>query len=403
MLTKNFPDLIRLCFILTALSCRIGASTIEVQGTSYAYKPVSVVSTSRGFVLASNSMDKADSSWNISLIDINSDFNITVERTLTGNKSNTVQKIIGLDDGLILLGNTSSSEGVFKTTESVLQDIVVARLDKQMGIRWSINLGGHGLNHAQDISVSRETGTVTVLGWIDEPGDEIPDHFGGWDIVVAQYDLHDGKLRWTRTLGGREDDIAGVLLSVGDSTYVCYNTWSNRKKWDIELVRLDKRGRVRLRKTLGGKGTDLIARLIHCPDGLIALGSTESEDFVPEARGGTDIFVMGLTERGRTRWGVRLGGSRADMAADIVETDGRLTILGWSESNDIDVHDHLGGKDLVVFSLGIDDREVHSYMYGTLDDDWPLQIISMKDHLYIFGGTKVSERVQQPFWINLNF
>jgi len=399
-LINNLRETICVCLMVTALCCRAETAPIEVPGTYYAYQPVSVAPVPGGFVLAANSMDNAAGSWEISLLEIDRDFNVVAERVLAGNRSNTVQKVIGLDDGVILLGNTSSSEGAFKTIEGV-QDIIVARLDEQMGLRWSANLGGSGLNQAQDISVSKETGTVTILGGSDEPGSEIVDHFGGWDIVVAQYDL-DGRLRWTRTLGGREDDIAGVLLSVGDSVYACYNTWSGRRKWDIELVRLDNRGRLRWRKTLGGKGSDLIGKLIRSEEGLIVLGSTESEDFVPAARGDTDIFVLGLTERGRTRWGVRLGGSRTDMAVDIVEANGGLTILGWSESNDLDIHDHLGGKDLVVFNLKANDRGAQSYTFGTLDDDWPLQIISVQDHRYAFGGTKVSERVLQPFWVKLN-
>jgi len=402
VLRGKFSNLISVCFLLAVLCCRVEAATLDLQGTNYAFNPVSIISTSRGFTLASNSMDNSAGSWEISLSDIDNNFNVTGNWIFTGNKSNTVQKIVALDDGLILLGNTSSSEGILKMTESTLQDIIVVRFDEKMRVRWSINLGGHGLNQAHDISISRQNGTVTILGWTNESGGEIDDHFGGWDIVVAQYNLDKGELNWVKTLGGKEDDIAGVLLNVKDSTYVCYNTWSDRHQWDIKLVQLNKHGRVLWKRTYGGKGIDLIAKLIYSQKGPIILGSTDSEDFIPTARGEADIFVMGLGKRGKPIWDVRFGGSHDEIATDIIERNKRLTIIGWSESNDIDVQNHFGGKDLIVLNLGIEDHDVHSYSYGTLDDDLPLQFTSMQDQFYVFGATKVMDKVLQPFLVEID-
>jgi hypothetical protein len=368
---------------------------IELTRRYHAFQPVSVARIGRGFVLAANSMDKAEGGWDITLLEINNDFRVVSERVFSGDASLTVQKIVGLEDGLILLGNTTSARGTFKKREGI-QDIVVARLDEELEVRWSVNIGGRGLNHAQDVVVSSET--VTILGWIDSPGAVIPDYFDGWDIVIAQYSL-DGDLIWIKSLGDRRDDIAGVLLSQGDSVLAGYNTWSKKRKWDIELVRLDNGGRIRWRKAMKGGGSDLIAKLIPSQGGLVVLGSTDSDNFAGPARGDVDIFVMGLTGRGRTRWVGRLGGSYADVAVDIIETNEKLTILGWSESSDRDVQKHLGGKDLVVFELKGNDREVYCSTFGTLNDDWPLQIVSSKNQILFFGSTKVSEKVLQPFCI----
>lgn len=381
--------------MLTALMSRADIIPIELPHPYHAFQPASVARAGRGFILAASTMNEAEGGWDITLLEIDNDLRVVSETVFTGDASLTVQKVIGLEDGLILLGNTTSVRGTFKRIEGI-QDIFVARLDQELKVDWSINVGGRGLNHAQDIIVSGET--VTILGWIDTPGGNIADHFGGWDIVIVQYSLT-GELIWMKCLGGRQDDIAGVLLSEGDSVLVAYNSWSKRRKWDIELVGLDNSGHLRWRKTIGGQGTDLVSKLISSQEGLRILGSTDSTDFVPAARGDADIFVMGLTGRGRTRWAVRLGGSYADMAADIVETNGKVTVLGWSESSDRDVRNHLGGKDLVVFELKGKDRDVYASTFGTLNDDWPLRILLSRNQPLFFGSTAVGERVFLPFCI----
>jgi len=390
--------MIPICFLMTAVLSWVDTIPIELPRQYHAFQPVSIARTGGGFVLAANSEDEAAGGWSIALLKIDNDLRVVSERVLKGEGSNTVQKIIGLEDGLILLGNTTCSEGTLKRREGI-QDIVVARLDEELEVRWSINIGGRGSNHAQDIVVSGET--VTILGWIDTPGKNIPDYTGGWDIVVAKCSL-DGELIWVKSLGSGQDDVAGVLLSDGDSVFVGYNTWSKRRKWDIEIVRLEIDGRIGWRKTVRGRGSDLIGKLIPSQEGLIVLGSTDSDNFAGSARGGVDIFVLRLSDRGTIKWAERIGGSRIDMAADIVETNGMLTILGWSESNDVDVQEHIGGKDIVVFKVDLNDREVQSYTFGTLDDDWPLRIISMQDRHYFFGSTQISATVQQPFYVKLH-
>jgi hypothetical protein len=368
---------------------------IEMPRPYYAFQPVSVTQTDRGFILAANSKNRAEGGWDITLLEIDNDLRVVSEKVFTGDASLTVQKVVGLDEGLILLGNTTSARGDFKRTEGI-QDIFMARLDAKLEVDWSVNVGGRGLNNAQDVVVSDET--VTILGWVDTPGGNIPGHRGGWDVVIAQYRLN-GELLWVKSLGGRRDDIAGVLLSEGDSVLAGYNSWSEKRKWDIKLVELGENGRIRWRKTVGGQGTDLVSKLNSSQAGLRLLGSTDSKDFVPEARGDADIFVMGLTGRGRIKWADRFGGSYADMAADIVETNGTVIILGWSESSDRDVRNHVGGKDLVVFELKGKERDVYTSTLGTLNDDWPLQILLSENQPLFFGSTAVSEKVLQPFCI----
>jgi hypothetical protein len=111
-----------------------------------------------------------------------------------------------------------------------------------------------------------------------------------------------------------------------------------------------------------------------------------------------------LTPQGKVLWEARLGGSENDLGHDIVMgKDDTYWVLGSSESRDGDIHDHIGGWDICIFNIDNDGQLLSSETYGTLNDDQPVQILQMPEHLLFLAGTKKSDIFSEPFLIKKDY
>ncbi|MGD0728273.1 MAG: hypothetical protein ABSB63_22380, partial [Spirochaetia bacterium] len=131
------------------------------------------------------------------------------------------------------------------------------------------------------------------------------------------------------------------------------------------------------------------------------LGTTDSEDDrYGKPRGKTDILLMRISERGRVRWQKRFGGSEDDLAHSLlIGQGGECWVLGTTWSGDGDVGRHMGGSDIWLLRVGSKGELLDSQVYGTADDDMPLQILQGMKRPLVLGATRVSDDLAEPFLI----
>jgi len=363
------------------------------------YRPKALLATADGFLLGGEAL-RPGTGWDISFIRLSLQLILKEQKLLAGDRTDDLVGIRALDSGYVFLANTSSRTGVLRALYGI-QDMNLLRLNRKGEVLWSAVLGGGGLNQAKEVVVNEGNGAVTVLGSVNRVGGAIPKTHGDLDVtgIVARYN-QSGQLQWVTVLGGEGDDIPGNLVVDGERTWVLYSGWSRRDRWHMYLVQLDGAGKEVRRIECGGRA--LAADLARLDDGdLLLLGTTDSEDDrYGKPRGKTDILLMRISERGRVRWQKRFGGSEDDLAHSLlIGQGGECWVLGTTWSGDGDVGRHMGGSDIWLLRVGSKGELLDSQVYGTADDDMPLQILQGMKRPLVLGATRVSDDLAEPFLI----
>jgi len=363
------------------------------------YQPVGLSKSSNGYILAGN-VENPEMGWDVSLLWLSQDYSFIKQLLLSGDRSDLASKILRLKDNLLLLSNTSSNSGDLQKRRGLL-DIGILKLDQDGNKLWTNYFGGNGINYAQDICGYADENTVAVVGWFNASGGDIPKVYGGWDIVVAKYDTL-GELKWVKTLGAADDDMSGSILCDKGNINVVYNSWVKDRQWDLKFVTLDQDGNLIEEKSYGGSGSEIVHKIIKTHDeNFIILGSTDSAEIERNnARGKIDIWIIKIDAQGNILWQTRRGGSEDDLGHDIaLGRDGSYWVLGSTESHDGDVTKHIGGWDICIFNIDDHGHLVDSEIYGTLDDDQPMQILPMQTEVLFLCGTKKTDVFSEPFLI----
>ncbi|PHS18445.1 MAG: hypothetical protein COA78_02140 [Blastopirellula sp.] len=233
------------------------------------------------------------------------------------------------------------------------------------------------------------SGNVYVTGYYlnssnFDPGPEtnILKSNGKFDVYLVSLDSH-GKFRWAKTMGGKGyeyghdvavDKTGNVFLTGRIEEAVQFGpdlgnvSFTSHGKIDIFIMSLDRNGKFRWVKHMGGKSTDIPHAMAvdHRGNVFVTGRFSEAVDFDPgpnmtmlESSGGDDIFIVSLDNHGEFRWAKRMGGSTADTATDIaVDYQGNLYLTGdfWT-SADFDPSKNIarlessGAEDIFIVSL----------------------------------------------------
>ena len=146
-------------------------------------------------------------------------------------------------------------------------------------------------------------------------------------------------------------------------------------------------------KTYGGSEHDEAQSIITTNDGgFIIAGSTFSNDYdVSENNGSKDIWVLKIDTIGTIVWEKSFGGSEEEAAYVIQQTiDGGYIIGGHSYSSDGDVNQNYGSSDCWIIKLNTNGGLDWENNYGGSDDETAYSIQQTIDGGYIIGGATSS-------------
>ena len=153
---------------------------------------------------------------------------------------------------------------------------------------------------------------------------------GGHDIYVVKLDAN-GKLQWTRTIGGPERDAGFSLIQTSDGGYAItgFTESFGAGGADVYVVKLDAKGNLQWTKTIGGPKDDWGRSLIQTSDGGYAItGFTKSF-----GAGSGDVYLVKLDANGNLQWTKTIGGPGDEAGPSLIQTsDGGYTIAGATNS-----------------------------------------------------------------------
>jgi hypothetical protein len=209
-------------------------------------------------------------------------------------------------------------------------------------------------------------------------------------------------ITWQKLLGGSASDIAHDIQATPDGGYIIAgysdsqdgDVSGTKGDYDFWIIKMDVEGNVEWKKTYGGSDWDWPYAIKPTDDGgYIAAGLTYSDDGdVSGFNGFRDGWVIKLNASGDMEWQRCLGGSGADAAQDVWETDDGYLIVGFDGgTNDGDLQGMACDNDFWIVKLDLNGGIVWQQCYGGSDTDLPRKIVPFGNTGYLIAGYAESD------------
>lgn len=253
------------------------------------------------------------------------------------------------DGGFLITGRTYSQDFDISGNPGGMRGWLL-KLDGNGNKLWSKVYGGTGPRYDQlSAAVQVTDGSFLIAGASDSNDGDVSGNHGREDLWLLKVDK-DGNKLWSKLFGGTFTQGAfsssSIVASPDGGCVVAATAFGkdgdvgvNLGSSDIWLVNVDGNGNKVWSKNLGGPLTEDGGSIITTSNGgfvVLAITSSNSGDFSSN-RGEADGGAIGLDANGTMQWSMTFGGSKADMAKQIVATsDGGFAVVGYTGSNDGD-------------------------------------------------------------------
>jgi hypothetical protein len=254
-------------------------------------------------------------------------------------------------------------------------DVYVVKLDAHGNLQWTKTIGGK----KEDVGTSliqTSDGGYAIAGFTKSFG------AGQLDVYVVKLDAN-GNLQWTKTIGGENWEAGLSLIQTSDSGYAIagYTKSFGAGEADVYVVKLDAKGNLQWTKTIGGTKDDRGASLIQTSDGGYAIASYTASF----GAGGGDVYVVKLDAKGNLQWTKTIGGPADEIGFSLIQTsDGGYAIAGLTGSFGA------GGLDVYVIKLNANGNLQWTKTIGGKEDDKGYSLIQTSDGGYAIAGTTTS-------------
>ena len=306
------------------------------------------------------------------------------------------QKIYGgkSDDiayGIVALENGDSAiVGSCKSYEAKRTDMCVTRMNAKGEMKWRLWIGGKRNDFGKAITRSAD-GNLLLLG---ESKSFSKDY--DYDLYVAKVSL-DGKLLWTKTIGGNRDEHAGGIAGTDDGGAILVGDSESFKNGykDIYIVKIDKKGTVVSEKAVGGERDEKATAITRTRGGnFVLVGSREFE-----RSGDPDFFAMKVDQNAKVIWSKSFGGDDEDQLNGVCPTvDGGVVATGSTRSYGSEQ------TDLAVLKLDKEGKLVWLKLYGFKYYEYGNAVTLTRDGGYmVAGGTNtLGKGDHSPYFLALN-
>jgi hypothetical protein len=298
----------------------------------------------------------------------------------TGPSSHFCKAIGGKsDDGGISLIQTSDGgyavAGFTISFGAGYADVYVVKLDANGNLQWTTTIGGPENEEGNSLIQTSDSG-YAIAGLTQSFG------AGDWDVYVVKLDAN-GNLQWTKTIGGKKEDVSVSLIQTSDGGYAIAGATTSFGAGyaDVYVIKLDADGNLQWTKTIGGPGWEAGFSLIQTSDGGYAIaGSTYSF-----GAGLSDVYVVKLDANGNLQWTKTIGGPGDEAGFSLIQTsDGGYAITGSTNSFGV------GKADVYLVKLDANGNLQWTKTIGGPKDDWGISLIQTSDGGYAITGPTYS-------------
>jgi hypothetical protein len=297
-----------------------------------------------------------------------------------GPSSQFCKAIGGEDDdvGYSLIQTSDGGYAIAGATKSFGAgdwDAYVVKLDANGNLQWTKTIGGPASDDGGPL-IQTSDGGYAIASYTNSFG------AGDWDVYVVKLDAH-GNLQWTKTIGGKKEDMGFSLIQTSDGGYAIVGfTFSFGAGYtDVYAIKLDANGNLQWTRTIGGPGHEVGNSLIQTSDGgYVIAGFTTSF-----GAGGEDVYVVKLDAHGNLQWTKTIGGRGNEAGFSLIQTsDGGYAIAGATRSFGA------GEADVYVVKLNANGNLQWTKTIGGLASEAGLSLIQTSDGGYAIAGFTTS-------------
>jgi len=294
------------------------------------------------------------------IIKLNATGDIEWDRNFGGSdndRAETVQQTT--DGGYIVAGYSDSQSGDVANNYGNF-DYWMLKLDATGNLVWEKNYGGTGADFAYSVTETTDGG-FALAGSSFSVDTDVSSNNGLYDYWIVKTDAN-GNIEWESNLGGEAEERAYHIAPASDGGYIIggytfsvgIDVGNNNGGTDYWIVKIDANGNFQWENTFGGAATETAFGLQEAFDGgyILAGYALSSDGDVSDNYGNEDYWLVKLSVDGFLEWEKNFGGTDRDRAYALRQAnDGGYIMVGYSESDDLDVGGNNGGRDYWVVKL----------------------------------------------------
>ena len=210
--------------------------------------------------------------------------------------------------------------------DGTVHDLNIVKLDASGNLVWDKTIGD-AANSVGNSLVQTKDGGYIATGYTTAYG------VGGEDVYVVKLDKN-GNLKWTKTIGGPDDDWGNSIIETKDGGFAiagAAHSYGGGGGFPVVyVIKLDSLGNKKWTKTIvGSVGADAVGySIIQTKDeGYAVTGSTIMN------RGFDNVFTFKLDSVGNLVWANSIGGTKGEEGYDMIQTsDDGFAIVGLASS-----------------------------------------------------------------------
>ncbi len=203
------------------------------------------------------------------------------------------------------------------------------------------------------------------------------------------------EVKWSNLIGGSSFESSSGIFQTDDDKILLLG-WSNSKDLmlsenlglsDIILIQTNELGDIDWIKNYGGSRRDVAADIIKSDEGgYLIIGGTESNDNqIALNRGSSDVWVVKISDVGELVWELTLGDTLWDDAKDVVQDqDGNYVIL--SRTQKVSTLD-----DFLITKIDQQGNVIWNNVYGGSENDLPSIILETENGYFIMGSSRSAD------------
>jgi len=330
----------------------------------------SLIQTSDGgYAIAGYTKSFGAGSGDVYVVKLDANGNLQWTKTIGGEGWDEGHSLIQTSDGGYAIAGFTNSFGAGSG------DVYVVKLDANGNLQWTNTIGGKNWDGGRSLIQTSDGGYV-IAGQTNSFG------AGGYDVYVVKLDAN-GNLQWTKTIGGKNEDLGLSLIQTSDGGYaIAGYTFSFGGGWEAAyLVKLDANGNLQWTKTIGGKYFEDGHSLIQTSDSGYAIAGYTSSF----GAGSVDVYVVKLDANGNLQWTKTIGQEGWDRGFSLIQTsDGGYAIAGHTFSLGA------GGGDVYVVKLDANGNLQWTKTIGGPDSEEGVYLIQTSDGGYAIAGSTQS-------------
>jgi hypothetical protein len=231
------------------------------------------------------------------------------------------------------------------------------KLDQNGDLQWSRYYGGKSNDRSYD-AIETQDGNFLIVGTSESQDVDIGDPLGGYDIWVIKIDPM-GSLIWEKSVGGSGYDGAEAVIENRQGDYVILgqsfsqdgDIKNGKGSSDIVIVTLTPGGFLKSIQNIGEDGFETGKSILERPDGTLIVLGHYSSGILKEGENpmSNNIILIHSLPNGSPINSYSLEGNGLDIGhASAFFKDGRVLIVGSTESTSGDFSKARGGKDIFL-------------------------------------------------------